>query len=265
MYSKIIEITPKMAKEMLERNMKNNRRVNHETVNRYARIMKAGGWNLTHQGIAFDTDGFLVDGQHRLRAIVQANVPVEMMVTYDVEHHEGEAFTIDAGRRRTTLNIMQISGIDDVVYKNTSSYVTSYLRWKPAGGRKVEATEVISYIERHYAEIAELYSITRKDLKYGGVRFIPAIVGAALLAAIYRGENQDALQKFCNVYSKNEVSGCEGYNPRHALNIRDYVRDHRDSKEAMNRVESAIFAFCNNRSNMRVRDDCYPYKAEMDA
>ena len=265
MYSKIIEITPKMAKEMLERNMKNNRRVNHDTVNRYARIMKAGGWNLTHQGIAFDTSGLLVDGQHRLQAIVSANVPVEMMVTYDVEHHDGEAFTIDAGRRRTTLNIMQISGIDDVVFKNTASYVSSYLKWKPTGGRKVEATEVIAYIERHYSEIAELYSITRKDLKYGGVRNIPALVGAALLSAIYRGENQDALQKFCNVYSKNEVSGCENYNPRHALNIRDYVRDHRDCKEALSRVESAIYAFCNNRSMLRQRDDCYPYNAAMDA
>ena len=106
MYSKVVEITPEMAREMLEHNMKNNRRVSKETVMRYARIMKAGGWNLTHQGIAFDTNGELIDGQHRLNAIVQANVPVKMLVTYDVEHEQGEAFTIDAGLKRTTLNIM---------------------------------------------------------------------------------------------------------------------------------------------------------------
>ena len=35
----------------------------------------------THQGIAFDENGVLQDGQHRLCAIVSANKPVDMMVT----------------------------------------------------------------------------------------------------------------------------------------------------------------------------------------
>jgi len=265
MESKVVMITPDMAREMLEHNMKNNRRMNRETIMRYARIMKAGGWNLTHQGIAFDDKGELIDGQHRLNAIVQANVPVEMMVTYGVEHHEGEAFTIDAGRRRTIMNIMQISGIDDAVYRNTSTYITSYLRWKPIGGRKAEAAEVIAYIDRHYDDVAELYKLTRKDLENGQKKRIPSLVGAALLAAIFRGENQDALEKFCQVYKFNDVSGCENYNPRHALNVRDYVRDHRDSLETLNRIESAIYSFANNRSALKVRDNCYPYNSAMDA
>lgn len=265
MNSKIIEITPEMAKEMLERNMKNNRRVSKETVMRYARIMKAGGWNLTHQGIAFDTDGELIDGQHRLHAIVQANVPVKLMVTYGVEHTQGEAFTIDAGLKRTTLNIMQISGIDDIVYRNTSNYISSYIRWKVPGKRTASAAEIIAYIDRHYTDIAELYSITRADLGNGQTRRIPSLIGAALLGAIYRGENQDALAKFCKVYRKNDVEGCENFCAKHALNIRDYVRDHRDSADVLNRIESAIFAFANNRSMMRVRDNCYPYNAALDA
>ena len=265
MNSKVITITPEMAKDMLERNMKNNRRVSKETVMRYARIMKAGGWNLTHQGIAFDTNGKLIDGQHRLHAIVQANVPVELLVTNGVEHIAGEAFTIDAGLRRTTLNIMQISGIEDVVYKNTSNYISSYIRWKIPGKRTASAAEIISYIDRHYTDIAELYSMTRTDLGNSKTRRIPSLIGAALLGAIYRGENQDALEKFCQVYRKNDVVGCENYCAKHALNIRDYVRDHRDSVDVLNRVESAIYAFANNRSMMRVRDNCYPYNAAMDA
>lgn len=265
MRSEIMNITPNVAREMLEHNMKNNRRQNHDTVNRYARIMKAGGWNLTHQGIAFDCNGELIDGQHRLSAIVAANVPVQMMVTYGVERHEGEAFTIDAGRKRTVLNIMQISGITDSVYRNVSAFIGAYLRWKPNNGRKTDAAEVIAYIERHYDDCAELYAITRKDLENGQSKRIPALVGAGLLAALYRGEDRDALTQFCNVYKYNDVTGCQNYNARHALNLRDYVRDHRDSAETYNRIESAIFAFAHNRSSMKTRDNCYPYNAAMDS
>jgi hypothetical protein len=35
---------------------------------------------VTHQGIAFDTQGVLVDGQHRLAAIIEADRPVELTV-----------------------------------------------------------------------------------------------------------------------------------------------------------------------------------------
>ena len=265
MRSEVITITPELAREMLESNIKNNRRLSHDVVQRYARIMKAGGWNVTHQGIAIDTDMRLIDGQHRLNAIIQANVPVNMMVTYDVEHKDGEAFTIDVGRRRTVNNVIAISGIDDPVFKNVSSYISSYMRWKNIPNRKCEAAEIIAYIERHYDECAKLYAMTRCDLKFGHIKRIPSLVGAALLGAVYRGEVEDALFKFCDVYSKNEVQGCTNYNAKHVLNLREFLRDHRDSKETLNRIESAIYAFANNKSMLRLRDNCYPYDAAMDA
>ena len=264
MRSEILTITPVMAKEMLERNAKNNRRVSRDVVQRYARIMKSGGWNLTHQGIAFDDKGTLIDGQHRLNGIVQANVPVQMMVTYGVEHDDGEAFTIDCGRRRTIQNIMQISGIEDPTYRNVAMYVSSYMRWKMPAGRKTEAAEIIAYIGRHYCDCELLYMLTRHDTS-NGRRRIPALVGAALLSAIYRGENQDALIRFVEVYRRNDVAGCDSYNPKHALNIRDYVRDHRDSAETLSRIESAIYAFANNRAALKTRDNCYPYNSALDA
>lgn len=262
MRSEVINITPEKAKEMLEKNMKNNRNIRHDVVQRYARIMKAGGWNLTHQGIAFDTNGALIDGQHRLNAIIEANVPVEMMVTYDVEHNPGEVLTIDTGRKRTTQNIMQISGIMDEVYRNTSPYVSSYMRWKMPGKRAAEPAEIIAYIDRHYDDCELLNEVTRRN---GNAKRIPSLVGAAMLGAIYRGENPDALYRFSDVYRKNDVSHCEDYNPRHALNIRDYVRDHRDSGESLTRIESAIYAFSHNNSMLKVRDNCYPFNAGMDS
>jgi hypothetical protein len=76
-------ITPATATTWLEGNT-HNRPVRDATVKRYARDMKAGRWQLTHQGIAFGPEGELLDGQHRLWAIVTAETAVRMMVARGV-------------------------------------------------------------------------------------------------------------------------------------------------------------------------------------
>lgn len=264
MESKVMKITPEMAKAMLENNMENNRRLNHETVKRYARLMRCGGWGLTHQGIAFDDKGILVDGQHRLNAIVEANVPIEMMVTYGVEHKAGEVFAIDLGQKRTFHNLMQISGIHDEVYYQMGGIVRTYLRFK--GTMKNQCTDhqqVISYIDRHIDEITELSKIIQVERR--GTNRLQSIVGAAMLAAYYRGEKKDALEKFAMVYKYNELTGCENYNPKFAINLRDMVKKQKHIGELYTRCECYLYAFCNNRAVVHIRDNCYPYNAGLDA
>lgn len=264
--SKVINITPDMAREMLDKNMENNRRVNHDAVRRYARIMKAGGWNLTHQGIAFDEQDRLIDGQHRLQAIVLANVPVEMMVTYGVEHTEGESLTIDMGRKRTTLNIMQISGINDDVHKNMAGVVSSYMRYKMTNNSSApEPSEIIGYIDRHYDDLEKVNALLRKS--HGGsgnTNHLHTIVSTAIMAAVYRGESEDALRRFVQVYCTNDVDFCENYNPRHALNLRDYVRSHKNNADTLRRCECAIYSFAHNQTQMKICDR-YPYQPGIDA
>lgn len=265
MESKIVTITPDMAKAMLEKNMKSNRRLNHQTVKRYARIMKAGGWNLTHQGIAFDDKGELIDGQHRLQAIVMANVPITMMVTYGVEHRDGDAFTIDTGTKRTTQNIIQISGITDEVYKNMSNYVSAYMRMKiKTNSSMPEAAEIIGYIDRHYDDVAVIASIIGRGSTGSSGAKLHTIVGVAIISAYYRGESEDALRRFVQVYRNNDVEYCERYNPRHALNLRDWVRGHKSSPETLQRCECAIYSFAHNQTQMKICDR-YPYQPGMDA
>ena len=264
-----MRITPEMAKDFLAKNMKSNRPVMKSTVHSYARMMRNGNWGLTHQGIAFDENGDLVDGQHRLNAIVEANVPVEMMVTYDVHHAPGEVFTIDMGRKRTYANVAVMSGIDDPVMRYMGSYVSTYIRYKMPGGRKAEPAEIMDYIERHYDDVKKLYYYIGGVGHNGGVAKgsckLPALVGAAVLAAIYRGESADALYKFVRVYRYNEVNNCEGYNAKYVLNLRDYVRHFRPTTEVFDRCESSIWAFARNLAAFRVRDNCYPFIQEMDA
>ena len=73
-------VTPSMAAKWLERNTK-NRRLSLPRVNAIAADIMNNSFVTTHQGIAFDEDGNLLDGQHRLHAIVNSNIPVELLVT----------------------------------------------------------------------------------------------------------------------------------------------------------------------------------------
>ena len=268
METKVVTVTPEMAREWLTKNMSSNRPVLRSTVHGYARMMRTGGWKLTHQGIAFDQNGELIDGQHRLHAVIEANVPVEMNVTYDVERKPGEVFTIDMGRKRTYANVAQMSGILDPVYRYCGSYVSTYIKHKLPGRRKADPAEIMDYIDRHYEDIKKLYewcsSSTHAHGARDGANRVPAIVAAAMLAAIYRGEDSDALRKFAQVYRTNDVRECDGVNPKFVLNLRDYVRKFRDSSDLYDRCESSIWAFCRNLSALRVRSNCYPLNAVLD-
>lgn len=76
-----VVVTPDLARRWLGQNTSSNRNVSRRTVEAYAGDMKAGRWKLTHQGLAFNVTGELVDGQHRLHAVVMSDVSVTMMVT----------------------------------------------------------------------------------------------------------------------------------------------------------------------------------------
>lgn len=267
METKVVTVTPDMARAWLEKNMKRNRPVMKSTVHSYARQMRNGTWNLTHQGIAFDENGELIDGQHRLSAIMEANIPVQMNVTYDVKRTPGEVFTVDMGRKRTYANVMAMSGIDDPVYKYMGAYVSAFIRYKLPGGRKADPAEIADYIERHFDDLKKLYMYvggSQHSQSRNSTHKIPAIVGAAMLAAIYRGENGDALYQFGQVYRLNDVTGCAGYNPKYVLNLRDYVKNFRPSVDVYNRCESTIWAFAHNLNRFNTWNNCYPLNQMLD-
>lgn len=111
MQTSIEKITPEMATQILENHNSKNRNVSEGTVQSYANDMKNGRWTMTHQGLAFDINGTLLDGQHRLWAIVFANTPIEFMVTRGLPVEKDGQFTMDAidrNRVRTTGQQMQL-------------------------------------------------------------------------------------------------------------------------------------------------------------
>jgi hypothetical protein len=118
--SKFKVITPAMADRWLSRLNKSveqgtfrQRRVSQRTVHTYAKDIENGAWMVTHQGIAFDVNGNLLDGQHRLWAIKRAGVPAGMFVTTNlpVDRRNGVVLNtmdaIDCGLKRSVAQALR--------------------------------------------------------------------------------------------------------------------------------------------------------------
>lgn len=98
-------ITPSVAASWLEKKAP-NRKVSPRAVDRYAADMRAGRWQANGSTIVMGKSGQILDGQHRLEAIVQAGVPVSMVVVSGVDD---SAFgTIDTGRARTVSDVLRV-------------------------------------------------------------------------------------------------------------------------------------------------------------
>jgi hypothetical protein len=103
--SEVMLITPQMARDWLERNV-HNRNISDKLVEKFMIDMKTGKWELTHQGIGFDVNQRLIDGQHRLWAIYFSEVSVRMLVTYNLPP---EAMShIDTQRVRSVADMLKL-------------------------------------------------------------------------------------------------------------------------------------------------------------
>lgn len=99
-------ITPAFAKAILGNNF-GNRDVRPSHVKSLAQAIKKGAWKLSPQGVVIHKpSGRLLDGQHRLHAVVEANMDVPMFIIYTEDE---EVFRVlDQGVKRTMSDIFSV-------------------------------------------------------------------------------------------------------------------------------------------------------------
>lgn len=103
-----VTITPAMARELLQHNTR-NRRLRDPKVKTYLAAYLRGEHVLTHQGIAFDKEGILLDGQHRLEAmaLMPDGWEFPMLVTRGLDRSKVFG-AIDEGLSRTLSDRMEL-------------------------------------------------------------------------------------------------------------------------------------------------------------
>lgn len=104
----VVLVNAAIASAWLHRNS-NNRPIRFKAVTQYANDMSGGHWKSTGESIKFSKTGRLLDGQHRLSAIVEAAAEIDVVVNTGLE--DGSFDVIDTGRQRTGSDILTIDGI----------------------------------------------------------------------------------------------------------------------------------------------------------
>lgn len=188
MYTVTAKISPDDAREYLAANFDGNRNISQRRVDRYANDMREGRWQLSHQGIAFDTDSHLIDGQHRLAAVAQSGVTVEMNISYDVPR---ESFTtMDQHHVRTVASFMtgKNAGFRAALLRAAAIFEKRDYKVASAhlSGPRITPQEVIAFAERNQDAVDYASQYSPLAQKYG-VRF-GRTTGAGLLVGGWAAE-----------------------------------------------------------------------------
>lgn len=143
-------IDPKTAADLLSRNYENQRNVSKYVVDKYADDMQNGRWHYETAGpIIISDTGKVLDGQHRLLAVVKSGVTVPSYVRYDVP--ESSFIYIDANKPRTDAAFLRVPNatVVSAVARNVVSLAKS--------GR-------LSYANRKMSRAETLEFASRTDL-----------------------------------------------------------------------------------------------------
>ena len=177
-----LKIDPALAEQWLSANT-HNRRLNSRLVAKYAATITNGDWDEAAPvaPISFDINGVLINGQHRLWAIVESGATLELTVVFDAAPKSFEV--IDNGSKRSTAQVAQLSGIkNSSAVVSVAGYVLRYDREKFAVWRSdnplVTPEEALNYcrenddlLQRAYAESTSL----RPYLSFGNLNVALAV------------------------------------------------------------------------------------------
>lgn len=192
MWAMAVEISPKMAADWLATFNEKNRKLRESRAKQYAADMKAGKWELTHQGIAFDADGRLTSGQHRLQGCVAAGVSFKSLVVLNC--WTAERACIDQVFGRNVKDVATLVYSDDV-----SGRLISVAR-AMAYGRNLRAPvpmtnqQVYDFIGQYRRPLGTVMAAVTRNVR--------GVTTATVLAPIARAATtttKEKIQGFCGL------------------------------------------------------------------
>lgn len=142
----VFNLDPQLAESWLARN-KGNRNIRANKVAQYAHDMARGAWMMTGETIKFDTNGDLVDGQHRLMAVIEADATVRVAVQFGLDP-EARHY-VDTGAARTAQDALRMKGETSPAILGASARLGVLFERKLRTGAPVSHADVFDYIEAH--------------------------------------------------------------------------------------------------------------------
>ena len=157
--TEILDITPLQAKHILKHYNNSaanpNRKPSRVVVSKYASDMLNGDWKKTGQTLQFSSEGMLMDGQHRLLAVVETGIPQSFIMVYGLDKSAFDV--IDNGKSRTYADVAGIKGYRDpiiltalarwmIAHEATGDLGTDKAKFRHAGVNQITKSQVMKYL-----------------------------------------------------------------------------------------------------------------------
>jgi len=148
---KRVLVTPEMAAKWLDGHQ-NFRNMRKGFMLRLVADMKAGNFHDIGDPIRFDSSGALVDGQHRLAAIVESGVSISMHVAHGVDRVE----VVDSGTPRSvsdtlnrTMAVPSANSATAAIRRLHRTQLVDISGAKQNAGISLTNSQIVSYVENH--------------------------------------------------------------------------------------------------------------------
>lgn len=193
------ELTPEFAGELLQQLHPNQRRLRKGHVAQLARAMKEGRWRWTADPIKLDRNLRIIDGQHRLAAIVLSDVTLKDVLIATID--DPEAFrAIDQGVTRSLGDIMTTAGYKPVPRTISGAIVAEHFDWNDWRG-KLSREEQMDLIQE-FPFLDELRALRKASPRQAYI-FTVGPLSAAIRCM--RVNHDAALAWFTAVFSMNPI------------------------------------------------------------
>lgn len=166
----VVDLTPEKAHELLQANVC-NRPLRRLYVEKLAEAMRNDEWRMNAEPIQIANDGTLLNGQHRLSAIVESGVTIPALVVTGLPT---EALrNLDTGIRRNLSDVLALKGeLDTTALAAALGLLHRYrkgVRMEGAGRTAPSVQEALALLERE-PEIRDAVKTARKLYRQNHVR-----------------------------------------------------------------------------------------------
>lgn len=144
----VITVTPDIARAWLE-TMRTNRPLRKHQVGIWAIKIQRDMWDETGESIKFDWDGNLMDGQHRLNAVIEAGKAVKMDVDFGLDPKIFDS--LDTGLVRNNRDALSLAGEKNTFFVSSALNIVMVIeagillrhtRVSPDNSSKLEALDI---------------------------------------------------------------------------------------------------------------------------
>lgn len=169
---KTIKIVPSLARELLNNSIRMqgllkkigeltglNRSLSQRTIMAYAYSMKTGKWKFPSPPLLIDSNGIILDGQHRISAVISSNTTQKFLIIFGATPDMLDAF--DEGKKRTLGDRLKLRGYPNAYELSAALRGSMWIALFGGIPRRVDQPEMVNlelyynYINKHHKELTE--------------------------------------------------------------------------------------------------------------